>query len=273
MDAEKRTVRFDSDLNIEAYHFKGIMQKFPNHFHEHYVIGFVESGRRFLTCKNRKYAIDAGDLLLINPMDAHTCEQVDGKTLDWRCLNIGEDVMRRLAKEITGEASAPIFTTTVAAGSDAVPVLCELHGSIMNGTNDFDKEENFYFLIEQLLADYTRPVSENPMETGGEIIAACSYMDEHFSNSITLSDLSKVSGLNKYTLLRSFTVQKGITPYQYLSTIRVNHAKKLLEAGVSPIEASELCGFSDQSHFTRFFKTFIGLTPKLYQNLFQDVKE
>ncbi len=76
MDAEKRTVRFDSGLNIEAYHFEGIMQKFPNHFHEHYVIGFVESGRRFLTCKNRDYTIDAGDLLLINPLDAHTWDYV-----------------------------------------------------------------------------------------------------------------------------------------------------------------------------------------------------
>ncbi len=269
MDAEKRTVRFDNTLNIEAYHFEGIMQKFPNHFHEHYVIGFVESGRRFLTCKNRKYTIDAGDLLLINPLDAHTCEQVDGRALDWRCLNIGKDVMRRLAEEITGKESLPIFTTTVAAGSDSVPVLRELHSSIMNEASDFDKEENLYFLMEQLISDYTQPVIDNPIETGGKILAACAYIDEHFSQSITLSDLSEVSGLNKYTLLRSFTVQKGITPYQYLSAIRVNYAKKLLEAGVSPIEASEQCGFSDQSHFTRFFKTFIGLTPKLYQNMFQ----
>ncbi len=269
MESEKRTVRFDGDLNIEAYHFEGIMQKFPNHFHEHYVIGFVESGRRFLTCKNRQYTIDAGDLLLINPLDAHTCEQVDGKTLDWRCLNIGKDVMLRLAKEITGEAALPIFTTTVAARSDAVPVLRDLHASIMSGAADFDREENFYFLIEQLLADYTQPVAENPIAAGGEILAACDYMDEHYAESIALSDLSKVSGLNKYTLLRSFTVQKGITPYQYLSAIRVNRAKLLLEAGVTPVEAAEQCGFSDQSHFTRFFKTFIGLTPKLYQNLFQ----
>jgi AraC-like DNA-binding protein len=39
---------------------------------------------------------------------------------------------------------------------------------------------------------------------------------------------------------------------------------------VPPIEAAIQSGFSDQSHFTRFFKTFIGLTPKLYQNLFDN---
>ena len=269
MKTERRTVNYDNDLNIEAYHFEGIMQKFPNHFHEHYVIGFVESGRRFLACKNREYTIDAGDLLLFNPLDAHACEQVDGKTLDWRCLNISEDVMRRVAREITGKDAPIVFTTTVAAKSDVVPALRELHSGIMNESKDFDKEESFYFLIEQLIRDYTQPVAETATQSGGEIHAACEYMERHYAENITLADLSRVSGLNKYTLLRSFTVEKGITPYQYLSTIRINHAKRLLESGVAPIEAALQSGFTDQSHFTRFFKTFIGLTPGAYRNLFQ----
>ena len=45
---EARKAVFDEDLNIEAYQFEGIMQKFPNHFHEHYVIGFIERGNRHL---------------------------------------------------------------------------------------------------------------------------------------------------------------------------------------------------------------------------------
>ena len=40
---ETRTVCFDTELNIEAYNFKGIMQKFPNHFHDYYVVGFIET--------------------------------------------------------------------------------------------------------------------------------------------------------------------------------------------------------------------------------------
>lgn len=66
MEREERLVRIDDELKIEAYQFVGIMQKFPNHFHEYYVIGFVEAGRRYLTCKNREYVIDAGDLLMFN---------------------------------------------------------------------------------------------------------------------------------------------------------------------------------------------------------------
>jgi transcriptional regulator GlxA family with amidase domain len=71
-------------------------------------------------------------------------------------------------------------------------------------------------------------------------------------------------------LIRNFTKQRGITPYQYLETIRVNYAKQLLEQGIEPIEAAGQAGFTDQSHFTKFFKNFIGATPKQYQNIFAD---
>ncbi len=34
------------------------MQKFPNHFHDYYVIGFIEKGKRHLSCKNKEYSIE-----------------------------------------------------------------------------------------------------------------------------------------------------------------------------------------------------------------------
>ena len=65
-----------------------------------------------------------------------------------------------------------------------------------------------------------------------------------------------------------FTKEKGITPYRYLETIRINKAKKMLEQGVSPIETAILTGFSDQSHFTNYFNDFIGIAPGIYRNIF-----
>ena len=97
-------------------------------------------------------------------------------------------------------------------------------------------------------------------------------MESNFSESITLDDLSKLSGLNKYTLLRNFTKQRGITPYQYLETIRISEAKKLLERGADPLAAAMQTGFADQSHFTKFFKKLIGLTPKQYGDIFKENK-
>ena len=103
MTQEIRTVKYDAELKVEAYHFQGIMQKFPNHFHEYYVIGFIKKGHRYLSCKNKEYIIVPGDLVLFNPRDNHTCEQIDGKTLDYRCINIQPDTMRKVVFEIIGK--------------------------------------------------------------------------------------------------------------------------------------------------------------------------
>jgi AraC-like DNA-binding protein len=261
-------LRFDHDLRIEAYLFQGIMQKFPNHFHEYYVCGFVESGRRLLSCKNQQYAIESGDLVLFNPFDNHTCEQMDDQALNWRCLNIEKDVMGQISKEITGRHDFPIFQYNVVCKSDLIPDLRELHDRIISGSMEFDKEEDFYFLMERLIAEYAKTVGECQMQPDVRIEIVCDYIENHYAERITLADLSDVSGVNKYTLLRNFTMEKGITPYQYLSTTRVNYGKRLLELGKSSMEVALEVGFSDQSHFTRFFKNFIGITPKLYQSIF-----
>ncbi len=80
----KKKVVYDDELRLEAYRFEGIIQPFPSHFHEHYVIGFVEKGERVLSCRDREYAIEEGGILLFNPGDSHACVQSDGGTFDYR---------------------------------------------------------------------------------------------------------------------------------------------------------------------------------------------
>lgn len=269
MRQEERTVCFDRELKIEAYRFKGIMHKFPNHFHEHYVIGFIEKGQRYLSCKNKEYTTSTGDLLLFNPFDSHTCEQIDDKVLDYRCINIKPEIMKKTVFEITGKNYLPKFNQPVIFRSELVPLLQELHYIIMEEELDFKKEELFFFLIEQLIEEHTEPNLQSNLEnTNIEIQAVCDYLENNYAEHIVLDELSTIAGMNKYSLLRNFTKLKGITPYRYLENIRVNKAKKLLEKGVEPIDAAIQTGFVDQSHFTNFFKNFIGLTPKQYQNIF-----
>ncbi len=273
MEQEIRTVKYDTELKVEAYHFQGIMQKFPNHFHEYYVIGYIEKGQRFLSCKNKEYTIEPGDLLLFNPRDNHTCEQIDGKTLDYRCINIQPETMSKTIFEITGKEYLPYFAPQVVFHSELVAVLRELHQMIMDEERDFRKEEIFFFLLEQLIEEYTeQEVPAGNVEPSTEARAICEFLENHYMENITLDDLCKLTGLSKYYLLRSFTKQKGISPYSYLETIRIDKSKKMLEQGVLPIHVALQTGFTDQSHFTNFFKKFIGLTPKQYMNIFKDTR-
>lgn len=268
---EIRTVCFDSDLSIEAYSFKGIMQNFPNHFHEYYVIGFIESGKRYLSCKNKEYTIETGDLVLFNPLDSHTCKHIGGEALDYRCINIERNIMKKAFFEITNKEYMPYFKETVLFHSDLVPSLRELHLMIMQEVSDFKKEELFLFIIEELINDHSDTVPEIVLrKQNAEIKAVCDYLENNYMNNITLNDLSALAGISKYYFLRSFTKEKGISPYSYLETIRIGKAKKLLEQGTAPIDVAVKTGFTDQSHFTNFFKKLIGLTPKQYMNIFKD---
>lgn len=270
MRNETRTLFLDPDLNVEAYRFKGIMQKFPNHFHEYFVIGFIEKGQRYLLCKGEEYIINQGDLVLFNPYDTHSCEQIDGKALDYRCINVMPDVMKKFVKEITGTDSLPYFTENVLFRHELNASLKELHIQILQKEKALKKEELFLNLLEELIRTYSDVAFlENAPEPSDEVKAVCGYLESHYQENITLEHLSKLAGWSKYHLLRSFTKQKGISPYSYLETVRINHAKKLLEEGVKPINAAFQTGFSDQSHMTKFFKRQVGLTPKQYMKIFE----
>ena len=80
--------------------------------------------------------------------------------------------------------------------------------------------------------------------------------------------LSELSYMRRH--LRAFAREKGVTPYNYLESLRIGEAKKLLEQGVPPAEAALRTGFSDQSHFTNYFSRFIGLSPGAYREIFTE---
>ena len=270
-EQEQRHVYYDRDLDIEAYNLSGIVQKFPNHFHEYYVIGFIEGGKRHLWCKGKEYDTSAGDLILFNPRDNHYCAPVNGELLDYRAVNIKPEVMSRAVKEITGEAYMPYFTENVVYKSDIAQSVQDLYRAVLNDAPLLEKEENLFFLLDQILREYASDFeSADVLRPNRQIQSLCQYMEEHFAENVTLDELLSMTDFGKSYLLRSFTRQTGVSPYRYLQTIRLDKAKRFLEEGIAPIDAAGMAGFSDQSHFTNFFKEFIGVTPKQYQKIFTE---
>ncbi len=268
MKKEKRTVVYDESLRIEACRFEGIVQPFPNHFHEHYVIGFVENGERCLSCRNTDYMAGQGSIVLFNPGDNHACVQSDNGTLDYRSFNISKEIMLDLAEEVTGKRELPGFSKNVIYDDEVICCLRPLHEMVMNGNSGFGKEENFLFLLSSLIKNYSQPFKSCIPECRQEIEKACTFMEQHFTEHIYLDQICYQTGLSKSTLLRAFTKSKGITPYRYLETIRINKAKKLLSNGISLLDTAIRTGFFDQSHFTNYFTSFTGLAPGVYREIF-----
>ncbi len=269
MNEESRIVRYDPDLQLEAYHFQGVMQQFPNHFHDYYVIGYIEDGKRDLLCKGNRYLVESGDLTLFNPRDAHTCDQVDGLALDYRCLNIPVGTMEHVTKEIFGESFELRFRTPVVHSSELAIPLKELHTMILQKEPVFLKEEAFLLFMEQLIVEQGELFPHHQPEKIQKLQQVRLYLEEHYMQQITLNQLADMAGMSRYHLIREFSREQGLTPYQYLETMRIGEAKKLLERGETTIETALHTGFVDQSHFSKFFKRLIGLTPGQYRNIFR----
>lgn len=273
MKKEIRTICYDEELHLEAYRLEGIVQPFPNHFHEYYVIGFIENGERCLSCKNKEYTLHKNDIVLFNPRDNHSCYQTDGATLDYRGINISKETMLYLAQEVTSNDFSPHFTRNVVYDEELTCYLRPLHQMIMDGSNEFEKEENLLLMVSLLLDRYSQPFENCIIEYRKELEDTCEFIQQHFAEHIYLEQLCKCAGLSKSALLRAFTKSKGVTPYRYLQTIRINEARKLLEKGVPPMEAAIQTGFADQSHFTNFFTMFIGLAPGVYREIFLNKRQ
>jgi len=273
MKKEVRTMVYDDELRIEAYRFEGIVQPFPNHFHEYYVIGYVEDGERVMSCKNREYTVKKGDVLLFNPGDSHACVQNGGGTLDYRGINITKEVMLDLAEEVTGRRELPGFSQNVISDEEVTCCLRPLHELVMKGSHEFGKEENLLLLVSRLSQKYGRPFESCIPECRDEIEKACAFMEQHYAERVCLEEIARRAGLSKSALFRAFAKSKGVTTYSYLMNIRIGKARKLLEQGVLPIEAALQTGFSDQSHFTNYFSRFIGLPPGIYREIFLDKED
>lgn len=92
------------------------------------------------------------------------------------------------------------------------------------------------------------------------------YMEERYSEKITIDDLSEAAKLSKYYYLRAFKKQYGTTPMDYLCGIRLRHARELLTGTSECIEKiARVCGFGDEKNMLYHFKYRQGITPADYR--------
>ena len=94
--------------------------------------------------------------------------------------------------------------------------------------------------------------------------AVLHYINEHFSEPLTLDELAARFFISKYHLLRKFDAQVGTTVHRYILQKRLINAKQLLAGGVPPSQVCQYCGFGDYANFYRAFKTEYGQTPRQF---------
>lgn len=119
-----------------------------------------------------------------------------------------------------------------------------------------------YTVQEPLIRDWSDSLPNTAMQRVVE------YIHDNLDHNMTLAELASVADISSYHLAHTFKQTLGIAPHQYILRTRIERAKALLLQGkLSIAEIATRVGFFDQSHFTRYFKRSIGVTPQtLLQN-------
>lgn len=94
------------------------------------------------------------------------------------------------------------------------------------------------------------------------VMELCDYFHQHYAEQLPLEEVARRFNYSTDYLIRFFKNQYGVTPHQYITFLRISHAKQLIEEGSQTLLAIALaCGYADYSAFYRAFTRVAGITP------------
>ncbi len=101
------------------------------------------------------------------------------------------------------------------------------------------------------------------------ILQLQNWLDKHLASNINIETLANQAAMGERTFKRRFKAATGHSPINYLQSLRIEAAKKLLVSGRHTVEAITFqVGYVDVSSFIRLFKTHTGLSPSAYRARF-----
>ena len=100
----------------------------------------------------------------------------------------------------------------------------------------------------------------------GRMREVAAFIAKNYAQKLQLSELADIAGMSESRFKHVFAKTFATTPGRYITTIRLNAARRLLEDTDDLLaDIATATGFFDQSHMTRAFKTLRGITPGEYR--------
>lgn len=131
-------------------------------------------------------------------------------------------------------------------------------------------------LLVRLMQTQAGKLIENDyhkLKTSSRLAFIIDYIKNNLHQKLSADELAKLAFVSKSNFFKLFKFELGISPNEYILKQRISLAKKLLKENQSIKEVAFATGFSDANHLIKTFKTFEGITPKIYQqNLFSKYK-
>jgi AraC-like DNA-binding protein len=175
-------------------------------------------------------------------------------------------LMQKIACDLTG-SEAPCFACAVTRDASLQRAFTHLYSLMLHSGDRLEKESCLYEALSRLVSAHAvQRAPLLPLDDSFEPIRmAQEYLLDNIAHNVSLGELSTLVGLSSSHLLRRFRSATGMPPHTYRLQQRINVAKRMLVGGTSIAQVAQDTGFTDQSHFTKRFKAFVGATPRQYQ--------
>ena len=262
---------------FEIFHYRDhTMKEVALHHHDFYEVYYFLSGNVTYNVESRNYRLSPGDILVISPEELHQPvfgpeQQNYERIVLWinpsflQQFNVGGADVSRCFDSARPEHSNLI--RPVGVSQEQVYYL--MQQLLQEAESDqYASELCALGCLAQVLALLNRmsdlSVRESEPRSGADSVVyrVLGYINEHFSEDLSLDFLANKFFISKYHLSREFGRLVGTSVYRYIIQKRLVMAKQMMSAGVSSTTVYQHCGFGDYSNFYRAFKAEYQISPK-----------
>lgn len=242
--------------------------RFTRHFHDHYVIQIVENGINQGICQGKPYAIESDAILAINPGEVHDGFSYNGQYLAYHSLYITQEAMRSLLSLAEIYPDRQIEFSALKIQNPQYSLQMRGLVQAVQTADQLEVQSRLVLFMQSLLVAYTAVPDLSPHRRyDPRLQRVIEYLKTNYAETPTLEFLGGTVGLSPFYLIKLFTEQVGLTPFDYLRTCRIEQVKSRLKSGHPIAEVAVETGFYDQSHLNLVFKRHTGVTPRQYQKM------
>ena len=247
------------------------------HHHDFYEVYFFLSGNVQYNIESRSYLLTPGDVLLISPMELHQ-PMFGAEHREYERIVLWIDKQFLEGFSLQGQELTTCFDTTVPGHTNllrpegvARQYLTFLLENLLAevASEDPYSEMAALSLLAQVLVALNRLAKqsvgeENKSGPDATVYSVLGYINEHYSEDLSLDYLANKFFISKYHLSREFQRLVGTSVHRYIIQKRLVMAKQMLSEGRPSSEVYQQCGFGDYSNFFRAFKAEYQISPKDY---------
>jgi AraC-like DNA-binding protein len=233
-------------------------------FHAHEAMQVLLPTSRFAAIGGQcTAALSPGFIHVTSPLDLCSARSLDDAPFRTRIMLIGPSMLAKMGSAPVPGA-IPSISGLVVKDNGLHAELTALFEQLQRPLVDLECTSRLLACLRRLVAqlpDRPRAGSEAHRRQPAGVLRVRDHLREHAVSNLTLEELAAVAGLSKFYLVRAFHHAFGLTPHSYQMQLRLARARRLIAEGRPLSHVTYDAGFADQSHLTRRFAAFYGLTP------------